>query len=144
MTETLLVKPALTKTVVLKAPPEKVWAYLTDAKLLASWFHEADVDLAPGRAYQLLSEDASKADRKLCWGRVLEAEKPKRLVYTFTHNHLNGVETQVVWELATCFDGTRLTLSHTGFEAVADPFDMLFGHDGGWDEHIVRLRKAAV
>ena len=36
------------KTIHLAVPPARVWAYLTEAKELAKWFHPADGDLSEG------------------------------------------------------------------------------------------------
>ena len=38
----------LVKTVFLKAPPEHVWKFLTEADKLALWFHKGRSDLAAG------------------------------------------------------------------------------------------------
>ncbi|NNC38341.1 MAG: SRPBCC domain-containing protein [Hyphomonadaceae bacterium] len=131
----------LVKTIYIKSSREKVWAYLTEGKKLARWFHEADCDLVtPGKDYALLMESGSKG----CWGKILEVEPPNRLVYTFTHDWLKGYETQVEWILRDVDGGTQLTMNHTGLDrSKADPFAMLSDHDKGWDEHLQRLRMVA-
>lgn len=128
------------KSVFLKASPQRVWDFLTRPELLARWFHPADTELVAGGAYALLSNsgDGSRA----CWGEVLEAEPPTRLVYSFTHNWLDGHLTRVEWTLTAVAEGTLLKLVHDGFEgAKVDVFDSLCGHDAGWDEHFVKLRE---
>jgi uncharacterized protein YndB with AHSA1/START domain len=47
----------MVKTIYLKAPRERVWAYLTDADKLARWFHEADTALEVGQDYALMSDN---------------------------------------------------------------------------------------
>jgi uncharacterized protein YndB with AHSA1/START domain len=132
----------LVKTVFLKAPRAHVWRFLTEADKLALWFHAAAGDLKAGADYALLTNTYGKEGERLCWGRVLEMEPPKRLIYTFTHEWLKGVETQCFWELEEFDGGTMVTLTHTGWEKVGEgAFIMAANHDSGWDEHFVRLRR---
>ncbi|WP_421787502.1 SRPBCC family protein [Hyphobacterium sp.] len=128
------------KTVFLRASPEKVWDFLTQPDALERWFHRSNVPLEAGKAYELLGEDGEA----VCWGRVVTADPPTTLVYTFTHNHLKGHESRVQWTLEAVDGGTRLSLRHDGFDgAQVSEFEMLCGHDAGWDEHFGRLREAA-
>lgn len=129
------------KTVFINAAPENVWLYLTDKEKLGEWFHSANVNLSAGKDYQLLGDSGNA----VCWGRVIEAQAPNRLVYTFTHSHLDGVETTVIWELSPVHGGTMLKLTHEGLanDAVSDPLGMLISHDKGWDDHFGRLREKA-
>ena len=131
----------LTKTIYIKSNRRTVWKYLTEANKLARWFHEANCDLTTVDGdYELLMESGDKG----CWGRVLEVDPPNRLVYTFTHDYLQGYETRVEWVLRDLDGGTQLTLTHTGLDkSKADPFAMLSDHDKGWDEHLQRLRMVA-
>ena len=130
----------LEKTIFINSAPENVWLYLTDKDKLGEWFHKGTTDLKPGSDYQLLKDDGNP----LCWGKVVEANPPHKLVYTFTHDHLKGVETTVIWELSPVHGGTMLKLTHYGFEdADVDTLGMLISHDKGWDGHLDRLRDKA-
>lgn len=134
----------MTKTIFINAKPDRVWSYLVEPDKLARWFHESDVLLEAGKPYALLRENEEKSDRNLCWGKVLVSEPPRRLVYTFTHDFLNGIETEVEWLLEPSFGGTQVTLNHTGFEKFdGDVLEMLTSHDKGWDDHFRRLRMVA-
>ena len=132
----------INKTLFLKVPPAHVWKFLTEKDKLALWFHEGGEDLRPGGPFVLLTNSLGKEGEKLCWGNVLEFDPPRRLVHTFTHQWLQGVETKCVWTLTEADGGTILTLEHSGFEKIAeDAFNMGASHDTGWDEHFVRLRR---
>ncbi|MDA4844206.1 SRPBCC family protein [Hoeflea poritis] len=133
---------AITKTVFLEASRETVWHFLTDRDKLAMWFHRADQDLRDGEDYALLGKTDDGADMKLCWGTVLEMDRPSRLVCSFTVQPLNGAMTTVTWTLDEVGDGTRLTLQHTGLAEVDAPFSLMMALDAGWDEHFGALRKA--
>ena len=134
----------IVKTLFLKAPPDHVWKFLTQADQLALWFHRGGADLVEGGEYVLETNSHGKDGERLCWGRVLEMKKPERLVHTFTHDYLKGVETICTWTLEAVRGGTILTLVHEGWEKVEDdPFAMAADHDNGWDEHLGRLRRVA-
>ncbi|MFS2318346.1 SRPBCC family protein [Maricaulis sp. D1M11] len=130
------------KTIFLEASPERVWDFLTQADLLALWFQPAQSDLEAGQSYGLLNSDRDPEAQ--CWGEVLEADRPHRLVYSFTHTWLEGRMTRVEWTLTEFAQGTHLRLVHDGFaKAAADPFKSLCDHDVGWDGHLSRLRVEA-
>ena len=132
----------IVKTLFLKAPPAHVWKFLTEADQLALWFHRADADYAQGEDFALQTNSYGKEGEKLCWGRVIEMKKPERLVHTFTHDFINGVETTCTWTLEAVKGGTILTLVHDGWEQLGDDaFGAAADHDKGWDEHFVRLRR---
>ena len=128
----------IVKTIFLKAPPETVWAHLTEADKLGVWFHAAAADLSEGEDYQLLD---SKGE-KLCWGRVTRMEAPHRLSYTFTVGMFEGAVTDVDWTLEPVHGGTRLSLVHTGLPQGEDGFGLLTAFDAGWDKHLLKLREA--
>jgi len=130
----------LIKTIFIDTTPDNVWTYLTDKDKLGEWFHPAKQNLKHGGDYQLLND----AGDNMCWGRVVEATAPSKLIYTFTHDHLAGVETTVIWELSEVHGGTMVKLTHYGFEdASVDTLGMLISHDKGWDGFLGRLRELA-
>lgn len=139
-----MTKMKIVKTLFLKAPPEHVWKFLTQADQLALWFMRGREDLAAGGDYVLETNSYGKEGEKVCWGQVLEAKKPERLVHTFTHGQFKGVETTCTWTLEAVPGGTVLTLVHDGWEKVAEnAFGLAAEHDKGWDEFLGRLRRVA-
>lgn len=134
----------MVKTIYIKAPRELVWSYLTEPDKLGRWFHESTAVLKAGEDYKLLRENPADAREPMCWGKVLIADEPTRLVYTFTHPFMQGVETQVEWNLEERSGGTQLTMTHTGLDANSETaLTMLMEHDKGWDRHFMRLREVA-
>lgn len=130
----------ISKTIFLKAPAAHVWRFLTEKDKLALWFHEGEADLETDGLYAVITNSLGKEGTRLCWGRVIKFEPPHRLVHTFTHAGLSGVETTCEWELIDVDGGTILRLEHRGFEGLADAFNEGADHDKGWDTHFVRLR----
>lgn len=132
----------ITKTIFLKAPPEHVWKFLTQADKLALWFHQGESDLVEGGDWALLTNSVGKEGERMCWGKVITMKEPEKLVHTFTHPHLKGVETTCTWSLERAKGGTILTLVHDGWDKLGDEaFGIAANHDTGWDEHFVRLRR---
>lgn len=133
----------ITKTCFFAASPETVWSFLTEKDKLAQWFHPAISDLAVGEDYALVKKDEDGNEVKICWGHVLEMDKPSTLVYTFTVGPLNGAMTKVTWMLEAIQDGTRLTLKHEGVSKAAGDaaIGLLMALDKGWDEHLDSMRN---
>lgn len=136
----------LIKTVIIDAPRETVWAYLTEKDKLAIWFHPADKDFIEGEDYALLkdSDGGLEDDNKICWGNVISMTPPDELMCTFTVHMLAGAKTTLIWRLEDVFEGTRLTLKHEGIDEAAgdQAFGLLRSMDVGWDKHFATLRNA--
>lgn len=132
----------INKSCFFAASRETVWAFLTDKDKLAQWFHPATADLAEGEDYALVKKEDDGTDTKICWGKVLEMDKPSTLVYTFTVGPLDSAMTTVTWTLDEIPDGTRLTLKHEGISKAAGDaaIGLLMGLDQGWDKHLNTLR----
>lgn len=132
----------ITKTLFLKASPEHIWKFLTQADRLALWFHAGAADLTVGGDYKIISNSEGKEGEAMISGKVTLMVPPKKLVHSFTHAMLNNIETICTWTLEPCENGTILTLEHEGFEKLAEnAFNIAAEHDKGWDEHFTRLRK---
>ena len=102
------------RTVELAHPPSKVWAALTSAEGLGTWFgNEAVIDLRPGGAARMRWSHGHAVDM-----RVERVEEP--VVFGFTWQ-IYGLpdddprRTYVEFTLAPAGTGTRLTVVETGF-----------------------------
>ena len=126
------------KTLILAAPPADVWTFLTDPEKLAIWFHRPEAALDQPGPFAMRGSDGDP----LCWGEVQEAEAPNRLRYRFTARPMDGLMTDVTWTLTAVEAGTRLHLLHEGIPQGAASFGLLTAFDSGWDDHLVRFRKA--
>lgn len=131
---------AIEKALILAAPPADVWAFLTDPDKLAVWFHRPQTALTQPGPYSMPGEDGEP----LVWGDVREATAHSRLSMSFTARPMGGLMTEVTWTLTAVEAGTRLHLLHDGIPAGAEAFGLLTAFDGGWDDHLVRLRKASI
>ena len=121
------------RTVELAHPPSAVWAALTTAEGLGSWFgNEATIDLRPGGTARMSWTDGPTAEM-----RVERIEEPT--VFGFTW-HVYGLpdddprRTYVEFTLEPDGAGTRLTVVESGFAQLPDDaHDKAFhGNTEGW------------
>lgn len=108
--------PDFVYVVYIMAPPEKIWAALTDNKTERSWWGNTrhDSDFQPGSKISYLRKGGMDVE-----GEILESDPPNRLVYTF---HVSGPGPQhdegatlVEHRLEIDGEWTRLTLIHSNF-----------------------------
>jgi uncharacterized protein YndB with AHSA1/START domain len=123
------------KEIVIHAPAAKVWEHITDPRKIASWLMPNDFEATVGKAFFLECHEGGKIS---C--QVKEIVPPQKLVYSFQSKDIK-VETLVTITLAKEKQGTRLTLIHSGWDAlppgergIADNFD------GGWGSFLEKMR----
>jgi uncharacterized protein YndB with AHSA1/START domain len=114
------------------APPERVWKAITEE--VANWWgSEAtykttkhEVELRVGGAYR--SDGVGANGPFHVSGTVVELDPPRKYVVTWQPSWTSEAPTTVTYVLEPIVDGTRLTLSHTGF---TDPASCE-SHGEGW------------
>ena len=127
----------------LPAPPERVWDYLTDARLRGKWFAAGPMELRPGGALSLVfrNSELSPADEEVpeefrkyegfeSHGEIVAAEPPRRLVFLWHEER--GEPTEVAFELEPRGEQTLLTLTHRRLASRAAMVDV----SGGWHLHL--------
>ncbi|RSN46327.1 ATPase [Amycolatopsis sp. WAC 04197] len=128
------------RTVEIAHPPAKVWAALTTAEGLGTWFgNQASIDLRPGGDAEMKWDEGHKAVM-----RVERVEEPE--VFGFTWNIYGLPEddprrTYVEFTLAPNGEGTRLTVVETGFSQLPeDVHQVAFeGNTKGWAAELGEL-----
>ncbi|WP_446037961.1 SRPBCC family protein [Streptomyces sp. SID1121] len=133
------------------APPERVWAVLTEPAHVGSWFGQGQptpVDLRPGGTMDL--------DHG-AYGRfpttIVTVDPPHRFSYRWASAYpgeqaVEGNSTLVEFTLAAEGEGTRLRVVETGFADIVIPEDRIDtasrkSHIEGWTEMVVNLKKYA-
>ena len=128
------------RTVELTHPPVKVWAALTTAEGLGTWFgNEAVVDLREGGEARLAWSSGDKAELT-----IERIEEPT--VFGFTW-HIYGLpegdprRTYVEFTLEPAGAGTRLTVVESGFAQLSgDAHKKAFdGNTEGWGSELAEL-----
>jgi uncharacterized protein YndB with AHSA1/START domain len=140
MTTTTTTPDRIEKQTVLKAPLARVWRALSNAQEFATWFGiELDDDFAPDKAMRGTVQYQGKT---LPFRFHIEKMEPERLLsfrwhpYGIDPDHDYSQEPMTLVELAIAAvpEGTRLTITESGFAAIpaerrAKAFEM---NGGGW------------
>jgi len=128
------------RTLQLAHPPEKVWAALTTAEGLGTWFgNSAEVDLRPGGEAQLRWNEGHKATL-----RIQVVEPVTRFAYSWGIEGLpedDPRRTFVDFQLEPTDEGTRLTVVESGFAQLPqEAHDHAYkGNNTGWDNELGEL-----
>ncbi len=128
------------RTVQLAHPPAAVWAALTTAEGLGSWFgDEATIDLRPGGLARMRWAGGPTVEM-----RVERVEEPTVFGFTWPIYGLPEEDprrTYVEFTLEPAGEGTRLTVVETGFaqlpeDAYRKAYD---GNAQGWAKELAEL-----
>ena len=128
------------RTLELAHPPQKVWAAITTAEGLGTWFgNKATIDLRPGGAAQLTWDDGATANL-----RIERVEEPTLFAFTW---HIYGLaeddprRTYVEFTLEPTTAGTRLTVRESGFAQLPDEWleQSYQGNSQGWTAELEDL-----
>ncbi|MGN6170852.1 MAG: SRPBCC family protein [Solirubrobacteraceae bacterium] len=116
-----MVPDTITREIDIDAPPDVVWAIVTEARHLANWFSdEAEIDLRPGGAL-LLTWRGHGVYR----ARVETVEPPRTFAFRWVlrdgEEPVQGGSTLVVMTLAPTGAGTRLRVVESGFSDLSWP-----------------------
>jgi uncharacterized protein YndB with AHSA1/START domain len=128
------------RTIEVAHPPAKVWAALTTAEGLGTWFgNQATIDLRPGGAARMTWTTGDKAEMQ-----IERVEEPS--VFGFTW-HIYGLpeddprRTYVEFTLEPVGVGTRLTVVESGFAQLPDDAHSkaFGGNTEGWAHELGEL-----
>ncbi|GIF46781.1 uncharacterized protein YndB with AHSA1/START domain [Asanoa ferruginea] len=129
------------RTLQLAHPPERVWAALTTAEGLGTWFgHRAEVDLRVGGQARL---EWDSGDVKVL--TIERLEPPRVFAYTWSIYGLPDDDprrTYVEFTLDATDGGTTLTVVETGFGQLPDEqqHDVAYtGNTRGWANELGEL-----
>jgi uncharacterized protein YndB with AHSA1/START domain len=103
-----------------------VWRALTSARELSAWFQVTiEGEIAPGREVWMTSVHPAHAGMRFP-ARIVEMTAPTRLVWEWHPGEVDPAldysrepRTTVTFTLEPTRSGTRLTVSETGFDAIA-------------------------
>lgn len=127
-------------------PPAKVWRTLTEPEFMDAWLMPTQ-GFAPvvGTRFRFVTSPVPQTNFSgLVECEVLEVD-PMRLLRISWRSAGTALDTVVTWELAPEGTGTRMLLTHAGFD-LDDPeqaraFEIM---NGGWRSHVLRRMVAAL
>ena len=138
------------KRIELKAPVSRVWRALTDYRGFGQWFRvKLEGPFVPGQVSR--GRTTYPGYEHVKWEAVVEKIEPERL-FSFTWHPYAVVPkidyskeppTLVEFRLEATPDGTRLTLTESGFDKIPtarrpEAFRM---NDGGWTEQLKNIES---
>jgi uncharacterized protein YndB with AHSA1/START domain len=119
-----------------KQPPARVWRALTDPALVAKWWAAGDVRAEVGHRFDM---DMGPWGLQPC--EVLAVEPERLLRYRFAQPTL---DTTITFELAPEGSGTKLTLTHEGFDLDKPMSRRAFeGMRPGWPGILAKIDAVA-
>jgi uncharacterized protein YndB with AHSA1/START domain len=115
-------------------PPASVWKALTDPELHARWWAAGDVRPIVGHRFEL---DMGKWGMQRC--EVIAVETERLFRYRFA---IGSLDTIITWRLLPEGTGTRLKLSHEGFD-LDSPMgrQALEGMKPGWPKVLAAIER---
>jgi uncharacterized protein YndB with AHSA1/START domain len=137
------------KTVVLRAPRERVWRALADSRSFGEWFGVVlDGPIEAGT--RLTGRITHPGYEHLPWEITVERMEPERLLSWRWHpNSIEDLDysaeptTLVVFELTDEADGTRLTVVESGFDGIplSRRATAYRGNDEGWAGQVAAIER---
>ena len=120
----------------LAAPPERVFAALTDPELVRRWLADvAEIDARAGGSVELVFQNHN-GTISVIGGDVTEYAPPHRLAFRWHSPAWTFPPLHVRFALEPADGATRLSLRHEGFREL--PLEREI-HDLGWDHYLGRL-----
>jgi uncharacterized protein YndB with AHSA1/START domain len=134
-------KTVITNEWIYEQSPEEVWAYLTNADLIALWLMPNNFKPVKGHVFQFtVSPIPSLNLDGVMHCEVLEIVPCKKLVYTWKAGPGDGslpLDTVVEWQLEPHGKGAKLIVTQSGFnDATVSIFDAM---SHGWNIQVQKM-----
>jgi uncharacterized protein YndB with AHSA1/START domain len=140
--EVALMADRIIKTIELKAPTSRVWRAISDHNEFGQWFRvKLDGPFKPGVIST--GKMTYPGYEHYPWLAVVERMEPERLLsFRWIHSDDKSAPdiskdptTLVEFQLDPTPEGTRLTITESGFESLPDPkrLEVLRGNTQGWE-----------
>jgi uncharacterized protein YndB with AHSA1/START domain len=135
----------------INAPPAKVWEKLATIEGMNQWFaRDLVFEHKVGGRFEMKGELPGDGPFRFT-GQVVTLEPERELAFTWRDTLSNEnawpADTLVSFKLEPSANGTKVTMTHTGFEALGSGLakPAYEGHIQGWSlsETLVDLKKAA-
>jgi len=132
-------RPEFVYVTYIETTPEKLWDALTSSEFTRRYWFDTEVrsDWKPGSPFALVMGGTATDV-----GEILEADRPRRLSYTFKHVLDEGMRkeppSKVVFTIEPHGEIVKLTLTHEGF---VEGGKLLEGISKGWPAILSSLKS---
>ena len=107
-----------TRSMVINAEQARVWQAITEAAQISQWFDGSmKWEFKPAAGEKMTFTYDGKV---IGYGKVVAAEPMTHFAFHWTSEPGNPVESLVTFRLETVAEGTRLTITEAGFEALPE------------------------
>ena len=139
------------KQIELRAPVSRVWRALTDHREFGEWFRvKLDGPFVAGQVSR--GHITHPGYEHVQWEAVVQKIEPERIFSYTWHpyaidpkvDYSSEPQTLVEFQLEKTANGTRLTITESGFEKLQDDKRRLEAfrmNDGGWTEQVRNIEK---
>jgi len=125
--------PPIVLTIETPAPPDDVWAALTEPERIAEWFTDASPLGGVGDVYRLDFGDGSVVE-----GVLTQVEPGRRFAHTWVWADPEpSPETLVTWSVEPIGPGgSRITLTHAGWDEAGVDEATRDDHEAYWSGYL--------
>jgi len=132
--------PAVRKSILVDAPVEQAFRVFTEG--IATWWPLRTHSVAEERAETAVFEggvggrlyERTSDGKEHEWGRVLEWDPPRRIVYAWYPGRGDETSQEVEMHFTPTGEGTRVDLEHRGWERLGERGpEQRSNYDTGWD-----------
>lgn len=134
-----MTKPQFVYVTYIETTPEKLWEALTNSAFTRQYWFDTEVksDWKVGSPFALVMNGVTTDS-----GEILEADRPRRLSYTFKHEADAEMRkepaTKVVFRIEHWSNLVKLTVTHEGFDAGSKLLDSI---SKGWPAILSGLKS---
>ncbi len=124
----------------IRTTPDELWAALTDSEFMKQyWFgNHCESEWTAGSAWKMIYPDGRVVDT----GEIVEAERPRRLVIRWRHQHKPELkaegESYCTMELEPNGSAVKLAITHT---IEREPSKFIEAVSGGWPKVMSNLKS---
>lgn len=128
------------ESILVAAPPERVWAAVADPAELAAWWSYLRLDCTPGGRVEERWTDGQGRPVTTS-GVVVDAVPGERLRCSWADEGWPAATEVEVTFTATGGGGTRVRVRHTGLDRLPDAAAVIDAHRSGWRLQLEHLRS---
>ncbi|MEM9955905.1 MAG: SRPBCC domain-containing protein [Chloroflexota bacterium] len=127
----------ITRTITIKASPEQVYQWISQAEYLQKWFADTTSRNGDTITFAWNQQDGGTVGFD---AKVTVDNAPSQ----FAYQSVEDKPTTTQFELSVDGDGTQLTLTESPFTDDEAGRSSMQEHEGGWDFFLMRLQQLGV
>ena len=103
----------------IKTTKEKLWDALTNPEMTSKYYYGSKIksQFTTGSSIEYLLPDESGKEYSAVYGEIIEIEKNKKLVHSFSFGSNDDKPSKATFEIEEVEQGVKLTLTHDNFDS---------------------------